>query len=103
LELHTATDTVKKELDVLFDMGRGACVSLQIAGSSELTATELAEKLKLVPGLVEDWKKSATRGGARTTLTLMKAHYSELSLDLVTFRVPEAYDDGALVDEAANR
>jgi hypothetical protein len=55
---------------------------------------DLAEKLKLVPGLVEDWKKSAARGGARTTLTLAKAHYPELSLDLVTSRVLETYDDG---------
>jgi hypothetical protein len=44
--------------------------------------------------LVEDWKKSAARGGARTTLTLAKAHYPELSLDLVTSRVLETYDDG---------
>jgi hypothetical protein len=50
---------VKKELDGLFDVGSGACASLQMARSSELTAMELAEKLKLVPGLVEDWKKFA--------------------------------------------
>jgi hypothetical protein len=49
-ELRTATDAVKKELDVLFDAGRGACASLQIAGSSKLTTMELAEKLKLIPG-----------------------------------------------------
>jgi hypothetical protein len=64
---------------------------------------DLAEKLKLVPGLVEDWKKSAARGGARTTLTLAKTHYPELSLDLVTSRVLESYDDGAPVDEATIR
>jgi hypothetical protein len=62
---------------------------------------ELAEKLKLVPGIVEDWKKSTGRGGARTALTLTKAHCPELSLDLVTSGMPKAYDDGAPVDEAA--
>jgi hypothetical protein len=100
LELCTSTDVVKKELDVLFDAGHGACTSLQIAGSSKLTAMELAEKLKLVP-LVEDWKKSAARGGARTALTLGKAYYPELILDLVTSGVPETYDDRAPMDETA--
>jgi hypothetical protein len=64
---------------------------------------DLAEKLNLVPGLVEDWKKSASRGGARTALTLAKAHYPELSLDLVTYGIPETYDDRETVDETAIR
>jgi hypothetical protein len=55
------------------------------------------------PSFVKDWKKSAARGGARTTLTLAKAHYPEHNLDLVTSGVPETYDDGAPVDEAAIR
>jgi hypothetical protein len=50
--LRIATDTVEKELDSLFDIGRGACASLQIAGSSTLSAIGLSEKLKLVPRLV---------------------------------------------------
>jgi hypothetical protein len=54
LGLRTATDGVRKELDSLFDAGRGACASLQIAGSSNLFATGLSEKLKLVPSLVAD-------------------------------------------------
>jgi hypothetical protein len=87
--LRTATDAVKKELDNLFDAGRGACVSMHIARSSTLSTIGLTEKLKLVPGLVADWKKSAARGGARTALTLAKAHYPELSLDLVTSGIPE--------------
>jgi hypothetical protein len=64
---------------------------------------ELAETLKLVPGLVEDWKKSAERGSARTTLTLAKAHYPELNLDLITSGIPETYHDGAPVNETAIR
>jgi hypothetical protein len=55
----------------------------------------------LVPGLVEDWKQSSVRGGARTALTLAKAHYPELDLDLITSGIPESSKDGALVDEAA--
>jgi hypothetical protein len=62
---------------------------------------ELAKKLKLVPGLVEVWRKSAARGGTRTALTLAKAYYPKPSLDLVTYGIPEAYDDGTAVDEAA--
>jgi hypothetical protein len=53
-DLRIATDAVKKELYGLFDASRGACASLHIAKSSELTAMELAEKLKLVHSLVED-------------------------------------------------
>jgi hypothetical protein len=56
-----------------------------------------------VPRLVADWKQSAARGGARTALTLVKAHYPELSLDLVTSRIPESDNDGRPVNEAAIR
>jgi hypothetical protein len=34
---------------------------------------------------------------------LAKTHYPELSLDLVTSGIPEAYDNGSIVDEAAIR
>jgi hypothetical protein len=73
--LRTAIDATRKELDSFLDAGHGACVSLQIAGSCTLSAIGLSEKLKLVPGLAVDWKQSAARGGARTALTLVKAHY----------------------------
>jgi hypothetical protein len=53
-EVRITTDAVKKELDVLFYASHRACVSLQIAKSLELTAMELVEKVKLVPGLVND-------------------------------------------------
>jgi hypothetical protein len=96
-----ATDAAKKELDGLLNTGRQACVSLQIAGSSGLSAIGLTKKLLLMPGLVADWKQA--RGGARTALTLAKAHYPELDLDLVTSGIPESGEDGAPVDEAAIR
>jgi hypothetical protein len=98
-----AMDTVKKELDGLLNAGRQACGSLQIAGSSNLTAIGLTKKLMLVPGLVADWKQSSARGGARTALTLAKAHYPELDLDLITSGIPESGEDGASVDEVAIR
>jgi hypothetical protein len=98
-----AIDVVKKELDGLLNAGRQACGSLQIAGSSSLTAIGLSKKLLLVPGLVVDWKQSSAWGGARTTLTLEKAHYPELDLDLITFDIPGSGEDGAPVDEAAIR
>jgi hypothetical protein len=94
-------DSAKKELDGLLNVGRQACGSLQIAGSSNLTAIGLTKKLLLVPGLVADWKQSSTRGGARTALTLAKAHYPELDLDLITSGIPESSEDGAPVDKAA--
>jgi hypothetical protein len=56
-----------------------------------------------VPGLVVDWKQSSARGGARTALTLAKAHYPELDLDLITSGIPESGEDGAPVDGAAIR
>jgi hypothetical protein len=98
-----ATDAAKKELDGLLNAGSQACGSLQIAGSSSLTAIGLTKKLLLVPGLVADWKQSSARDGARTTLTLAKAHYPELDLDLITSGIPESGEDGAPVDEAAIR
>jgi hypothetical protein len=101
--LRSTTDVVRKELDSLLGMGRGACVSLQIAEASHLSATGLSKKLQLVPGLVADWKQSAARGGARTALMLAKAHYPELSLDLVTLGLPEIDDDGMLANNAAIR
>jgi hypothetical protein len=98
-----ATDAAKKEIDGLLNAGRQACGSLQIAGSSGLSAIGLTKKLLLVPGLVADWKQSSARGGARTALTLAKAHYPELDLDLMTSGIPESGEDGAPVDEAAIR
>jgi hypothetical protein len=98
-----ATDAAKKELDGLLNAGRQACGSLQIAGSSGLTTIGLTKKLLLVPGLVADWKQSSVRGGARTALTLAKAHYPELDLDLITSGIPESGEDGAPVYEAAIR
>jgi hypothetical protein len=97
-----ATDATK-ELDGLLNAGRQACGSLQIAGSASLSAIGLTKKLLLVPGLVADWKQSSARGGARTALTLAKAHYPELDLDLITFGIPESGEDGAPVNEAAIR
>jgi hypothetical protein len=98
-----ATDAAKKELDGLLNAGRQACGSLQIAGSASLSAIGLTKRLLLVPGLVADWKQSSARGGARTALTLAKAHYPELDLDLITSGISESGEDGALVDEAAIR
>jgi hypothetical protein len=98
-----ATDAAKKELDGLLNAGRQACGSLQIAGSSGLSAIGLTKKLLLMPGLVADWKQSFARGGARTALTLAKAHYPKLDLDLITSGIPESGEDGAPVDEAAIR
>jgi hypothetical protein len=98
-----ATDAAKKELDGLLNAGRQACGSLQIVGSAGLSAIGLTKKLLLVPGLVADWKQSSARGGARTALTLAKAHYPELDLDLVTSGIPESSEDGTLVDETAIR
>jgi hypothetical protein len=99
--LRVAMDAAKKELDGLLNMGCGACGSQQIAGASSLSAIGLTKKLLLVPGLVADWKQSSARGGARTALTLAKAHYPELDLDLITSGIPESNEDGTLVDEAA--
>jgi hypothetical protein len=98
-----ATDAAKKELDGLLNAGRQACGSLQIAGSSGLSAIGLTKKLLLMPGLVADCKQSSARGGARTTLTLAKAHYPELDLDLITSCIPKSGEDGAPVDKAAIR
>jgi hypothetical protein len=47
--------------------------------------------------------RSGDLSGARTALTLAKAHYPELSLDLITSGIPESYDDGSLVDETTIR
>jgi hypothetical protein len=98
-----ATDAAQKELDGLLNAGRQACGSLQMAGSSSLTAIGLTKKLLLVPALVVDWKQSSARGGARTALTLAKAHYPELDLDLITFAIPKSGEDGAPVEHAGIR
>jgi hypothetical protein len=98
-----ATDAAKKELDGLLNTGCQACRSLQIAGSASLSAIGLTKKLLLVPRLVVDQMQSSARGGARTSLTLAKAHYPELDLDLITSGIPESGEDGAPVDKAAIR
>jgi hypothetical protein len=97
-----ATDAAK-ELDGLLNAGRQACGSLQIADSSGFFSIGLTKKLLLVPGMVADWKQSSARGGARTALTLAKAHYPKLDLDLITSGILESGEDGVPVDEAAIR
>jgi hypothetical protein len=97
------TDAAQKELDGLLNAGRQVCGRLQIAGSSSLTAIGLTKKLLLVPGVVADWKQSSARGGARTALTLAKAHYPELDLDLITSGIPESGEVRASMDEATIR
>jgi hypothetical protein len=77
--LRITADAAKKEQEILLNAGRGACASLQIAGDSNVFAIGLTKKLELVPGLVADSKQSAARDGARTTLTLAKAHYPEMT------------------------
>jgi hypothetical protein len=94
---------VATAVHAVFNVGRQACASLQIAGSSNLTAIGLTKKLLLVPGMVADWKQSSAQGGARTALTLAKANYPELDLNLITSGIPESSEDGAPVDEAAIR
>jgi hypothetical protein len=101
--LRISTDVAKKELDGLLNVGRGASSSLQIAGASTLSAIGLTKKLLLVPGLLADCKQSSARGGARTALTLAKAHYHELDLDLITSGILESNEDRTPVDEAAIR
>jgi hypothetical protein len=99
--LRIAIDAAKNELDGLLNAGHQACGSLQIAGSSDLSAIGLTKKLLLVPGLVADWKQSSAWGGARSALTLAKDNYPKLDLDLITSGIPESSADRALVDEAA--
>jgi hypothetical protein len=101
--LRMTTDAAKEDLDGLLNTRRGACGSLQIAGASTFSATGLSKKLLLVPRLVADWKQSSARGGARTALTLAKAHYPKLDLDLITSGIPESNTDGTPVDKAATR
>jgi hypothetical protein len=101
--LRIATDAAKKELDGLLNTGRQACGSLQITGSAGISTIGLTKKLLLVPRLVADWKQSSARGGARTALTLAKAHYPELDLDLITSGILESGEDRSPVDEAAIR
>jgi hypothetical protein len=101
--LRITTDATKKELDGLLNAGCQACSSLQLAGSSNLIAIGLTKKLLLVPGLVTNWKQSSARGGARTALTLAKAHYPEMDLDLITSGILESSEDRAPMDEAAIR
>jgi hypothetical protein len=73
------------------------------SGFSWLSTRGLTKKLLLMPGLVADWKQSSAQGAARTALTLAKAHYPELDLDLVSSGIPESGEDGAPVDETAIR
>jgi hypothetical protein len=101
--LRIATDAAKKELDGLLNTGRGAYGSLQIASASTLSAIGMTKKLLLVPRLAADRKHSSTRGGARTALTLAKAHYPELDLDLIISGIPKSNKDGTPVDKAAIR
>jgi hypothetical protein len=89
--LRIAIDAAKKKLDSF------------ISRAAELPAINIGTKLELVPDLVKDWKMSAARGGARTALTLYKAHYPKMNLDIITSGFLEVNEDGTPVDEAVIR
>jgi hypothetical protein len=82
-----ATDASRKELDGLLNAGRQACGSLQIAGSSNLSAIALTQKLLLVPRLVADWKPPTVGYGG-----LWKGVNTEERSRMVVARVYPASD-----------
>jgi hypothetical protein len=74
-----------------------------ISKAAELPVINIGTKLELVLDLVKDWKMSAARGGARTALTLAKAHNPKLNLDIITSGFPEVNEDGTPVNEVVIR
>jgi hypothetical protein len=67
---------------------------VKIVRAVELSAVEVGTKMVLVLKLVEYWKMSSARGGARAALSLAKAHYPELDLDIITSEFPKQNKDG---------
>lgn len=73
---------------------------LKIRDADTIPVSELADKMFLAPGLIQDWKMSSARGGARTALTLVKAHYEDIDIDYVTSFMPSE-ENGKKIDAKA--
>ena len=80
-----------------------ACVRKLFPGSIEAVEdfTALPEILETMASKYEDRLRSAARGGAKTALGMVKAHYPEADIRMVSKYMPKYNEDGSELDQKA--
>jgi hypothetical protein len=77
-------------------------MELTIKEGDTCSAEALAEQMWYVPDLIQDWKKSSSRGRARMALTLMEAHIPGADVDYITSGILEEINGNPVDEKPAN-
>ena len=80
--------------------GRDTLVKLRMHDAETMTPEKISEMLHFAPGLIDDWKLSSARGGARVAMTLVMAHYGDfISLKDMVSGMPAEDAEGNPISE----
>src|SRR3954465_15195180 len=74
---------------------------LQIYIKASDSVVKYSDILRRAPERVASWKASCARAGARMALSMVKAHYEDADIDMVTSGIPDVDDDGKEIDHEA--
>ena len=74
---------------------------LQINIRAVDSVAKFSEILRRAPERIASWKASCTRAGARMVLSMIKAHYENADIDMMTSSIPDVDDDGQKIDHKA--
>src|SRR4051812_15778827 len=74
---------------------------LQINIKAVDSVMKFSEILRQAPERIVSWKSSCSQAGARMALSMVKAHYENADIDMVTYGIPDVDDDGQKIDHKA--
>src|SRR4051812_2801477 len=74
---------------------------LQINIKAVDSVMKFSEIPRQSPERILSWKASCTRAGARMALSMVKAHYEDADINVVTSGLPNVDDDGQKIDHKA--
>ena len=84
----------------LVDTSHQTLKRLNFRDVETMSPEQLAEKMWLASGSVDDWCRSAARGSARLAMTLMKAHYGDfVNFKEMTGTIPDEDEEGNKISE----
>lgn len=80
--------------------GRDTLTKLRTHDTETMTPEKISEMLHYAPGLIDDWKLSSARGGARVAMMLAMAHYGDfISLKDMVASMPAKDTEGNPISE----
>src|SRR4051812_44489598 len=74
---------------------------LQINIKAVDSVTKFSEIMRRAPERISRWKASCARDGARMALSMVKPHYKNVDIDMMTSCIPDVDDEGQKIDHEA--